>query len=169
MGKKKRLRKMIEDTEATWDDIVHAGIGTLAKAAKKGKKKRFGKAVKRGKKTLDLELPELESIVFAPEEIEIAYAPTGNGWYEVDVNGIVVERVQGEEAAAGRAGELLQAHASLADGKQATSETGILDVGGGWYDVVVSGVPVEKVRGMEAAEERMAEVRAFNEGSSEDE
>ena len=169
MGKKKRLRKMIEDTEATWEDIVHAGIGTLAKAAKKGKKKRFGKAVKRGKKALDLELQELESIVFASDEIEIAYAPTGNGWYEIDVNGVVIDRVQGEEAAADRAGELLKAHASLAGGKQSASETGILDIGGGWYDVVVSGVPIEKVQGMEAAEERMAEVQALNEGSSENE
>jgi hypothetical protein len=165
--KRKRIQTLMNKGDGiVWDDLVLAGIGTLAKAAKKGKRKRFDRAVERGVKTLDLEIPELDDLVYddtgdVGSDPVISYSPHGGGWYNIEIDNLIVGRVKGEEEAATRAGELLEAFASL-DPEERDMETGSFHSGGGWYQLMVNGVPVDKVRGEEAANERYAEIEAFN-------
>ena len=167
MGKKKRQRKKIEkwvssEDPVTFDDIVHAGVAALGEAAGSGKKKKFRKAVERGQKIAGLDLPGLTELLY-PEDEEpvIAYSHSGGGWYEVDVHGYVVDKVQGEEAAASRAGELLEQYASL-EANEVSADTGVKHTGGGWYQILVHGVPVDTVQGEEAAAQRYEEIKALN-------
>lgn len=165
--KRKQIKKiMTKGDGVTWDELVLAGIGTLAKAAKKGKKKSFDKAVDRGIKTLELDIPELEQMVYTDSggaaEPVISYSPHGGGWYNIEVDGVIVERIKGEEESANRAGELLEAFAGLDPDDQESTETGLIHTGGGWYDLMVNGVPIEKIRGEEAANERFADIEALN-------
>ncbi len=95
-----------------------------------------------------------------PKNPVIAYRPTAGGWYDIEIEGTVVETIQGEEGAAKRAGDLLAAFAALEPEEQERMHTGIVDHGGGWYLVSIAGVPVDRVRGKETAEERFAEVCA---------
>jgi hypothetical protein len=166
--KRKRIKKLMAKGDGVvWDDLVLAGIGTLAEAAKKRKKKVFDKAVERGIRTLDLEIPELDDLVYddtddAGSDPVISYSPHGGGWYNIEIDAVIVERIKGEEEAANRAGELLESFAALDPEEQDNVETGVFHSGGGWYRLVVNGVPVGKVQGEEAANERYAEIEAFN-------
>lgn len=171
MGAKKKRKKMekimAKGDGVTWDELVLAGIGTLAKASKKGKKKSFNRAVDRGIKTLELNIPDLDEMVYADEggsnaEPVISYSPHGGGWYNIDVDGVIVERIKGEEDAANRAGELLEAFAGLDPDDQLSTETGLVHTGNGWYDLKVNGVPIDKIRGEEEANERYAQIEALN-------
>lgn len=169
--KRRRIKKMMAKGDGiTWDELVLAGIGTLAKAAKKGKKKTFNRAVKRGIVTLDLDIPELEEMVYSDEGAEsepvISYSPHGGGWYNIEVDDLIVDRVKGEEESANRAGELLEAFAELDPKDQESIETGVFHTGGGWYELKVNGVPIEKVQGEEAAQERYAEIETLNNAES---
>ena len=167
MGKKKRQRKKIKkwiltDQGVSFDDIIHAGVSVLSDAAASGKKKKFKKAVKKGQGVVARDLPGLTELLY-PEDDEpvIAYSHSGGGWYEVDVHGYVVDKVQGEEAAASRAGELLEQFASI-EANEVSGDTGVKHTGGGWYQVLVHGVPVDTVQGEDAATERYEEIKALN-------
>jgi poly(hydroxyalkanoate) granule-associated protein len=80
---------------------------------------------------------------------DIEARATGNGWYEVRVHGVVVDKVRGEEAATARVKELRAQDFSA--GSQA-GEVSIEATGGGWYEVRVDGVAVDKVQGRRAAD-----------------
>lgn len=83
----------------------------------------------------------------------------GGGWYEVRVRGVVVEKVQGEGAAAERVAALQREEAAL----PASARDGGVEaepVGGGWYEVKVNGLVVEKVQGKAAAEAAVARLGA---------
>ena len=172
MGKKKqrkkakrRLDKWTKDLD--FDDVVLAGIGVLVDAAKRNKKKRFKQARRSGMAALDKGWKSIEQLVLADDdptgsdEPVISYEHQGGGWYSVDVNGLAVARIQGEEAAAEHAGSLLEAYAALDADKQAAGQTGLLHTGGGWYEIHVDGVPVERIRGKEAATARHDEILAL--------
>lgn len=166
--KRKRIQKMMAKGDGvTWDELVLAGIGTLAKAAKKGKKRSFIRAVDRGIKSLELDIPELDAMVYTDSEASgtdpvISYSPHGGGWYNIEIDEVVVARVKGEEESANRAGELLEAFAELDPEDQANAETGVFHTGGGWYQLVVNGIPVDKVQGEQAANERYSEIESLN-------
>ena len=127
----------------------------LGKAASKGKKKRFKKAMSRGENLATAGIGSLDRLL-APEVEEpvISYAHSGGGWFTVDIGGVIVDTVQGEEAAAARAGELLEEYAALDN--QDPTRYGIYESGGGWYEIVVHGVPVARIQGQEEAEEFFA-------------
>lgn len=170
MGKKKqrkRIKKILREEEGLIiDDIVLAGVGTLAKAAKKDRRKIFAKAVERGQRAIELDVAALNSLIFTTDESQIrepviSYTPHGGGWFSIEIDGIVVERVKGETDSAARAGQLLEAYAAL-DGADNAGTTGVVSTGGGWYEVTVSGVPVHKVQGRELAEQRMNEINDLN-------
>ncbi len=171
MGKRKRrkrIEKILRDGDGiVIDDIVLAGVGTLAKAAKKDRQKTFTKAVERGHRAIELDVEALNSLVFPVGESRrasepvISYSPHGGGWFRIEINGTVVERVKGEEASAARAGELLESYAALS-GKTNPEKTGVIPTGGGWYEIVVSGVPVDKVQGRDLADQRLAEIEGLN-------
>lgn len=171
MGKKKqakRVSKWIEkDDGVTFDDLVYAGLGVLGKSAAKGKKKRFKKAVTRGEALATAGIDSLDRLL-APEieDPVISYAHSGGGWFTVDIGGVIVDTVQGEEAAASRAGELLEGYAALDSDKQDPARYGIYDSGGGWYEIVVHGVPVARIQGQESAEEFFAGLESASQPDS---
>jgi hypothetical protein len=70
--------------------------------------------------------------------------------------------VQGEESAAAKAGALLEAFAAQDSDTQQTDRTEVMHVGGGWYVILIQGVPVDRVRGQEDADVRYQEILAFN-------
>lgn len=174
MGKKKRRKKLakkidrwVDESDFTEQELMLAGVGLMAKAVEKGKKKAFKRAVKTGEKLAAVGLSVLESAEQQTEaamppsdEAVISYEGRGGGWYGVSVDGVLVDSVQGEEAAAERAAELLAAYAALDPAEQLSKATEIVHTGGGWYDIKVKGVPVARVRGKEVAEERFEEISA---------
>ena len=161
----KRIKKIIRKSSVDWDDIVLAGLGTLSRAAKKDKRKLFTNAVKRGIDVVEMEIPAVDRIIYEEHDkpVEgsdpvISYSPHGGGWFNVEIDGQVVERVKGEEESAARAGELLEAFAALDPEEQADRTSGIFHTGGGWYTLKINGVPVDKVRGEDKASDRMSDV-----------
>lgn len=181
MGKKKKkTRKLakkvdaaIRDKGISRADIMHAGLGVLASAVEKGKKKRFRNARLQGRALAKVGTPVTTEIVSEASQDDtttrdgpvIGYRPNGGGWYDVEVGSTVVARVQGEEEAASRAGQLLERFAGLDASDQASGPTGVREQGGGWYTIQVEGVPLERVRGRDAAEEAIAKIAALNAGA----
>lgn len=161
----KKLRKAIQRDEVTLNEIVNAGIGVLVKAAEKGKRKPFRKAEKRGRKTIEAGVPALDALLDGSDDTVddpvISYRHRGGGWYDIEVDEAIVDRVQGEAAAAERAGELLEGYAALEPGVQRDRRSGIFDSGGGWYEIFENGVPVVRVQGRDAAEEHVERLRAL--------
>ena len=166
--KRKQLLKRIEKTidkgdGVSYDDLAVVGLGVLVDSAKDKKSKRFWKTHKRGTKAAAMGFPVIDSIFAMEEETDlvepvISYRHQGGGWYDIEVGGSVVDRVQGETDAAERAGELLEQAAAM-DG---AIEDGVSHSGGGWYELVVGGVPVERVQGQEAAETAMERIESLN-------
>jgi poly(hydroxyalkanoate) granule-associated protein len=84
---------------------------------------------------------------------------TGNGWYEVRVRGVVVDKVHGEEEAAEKVGRLLEEDAALTSAQREAGAEAVKG-GGGWYTITLNGLAVDKVQGQEAAEARVAALEA---------
>lgn len=180
MGKKrKKQRRKLAATIEEWlqdaaideRELILVGIGVMAHDVTKNKKgKRFKKSLRMGRKLAAIGLPSLS----APRAVSatvtstngdtgsepplIAYAPLGGGWYAIEVDGVVVRHLQGEEDAAAAVAELLAKYAALDPDEQQKRETVLAHSGGGWYDIKVRGVPVDRVRGREDAEDRFAEI-----------
>lgn len=180
MGKSKKQKKRakvaakvdrwVAEAELSEEELIMAGLGVMAKAVEQGQKKLFNRAMKAGRRLADFGLPSLDAPATDRQgsasdattsnlsEPVISYQHNGGGWYTVEVAGIEVDRVQGEQPAAERARELLAAYAGQ-DGKHQTNRTtGINHVGGGWYEVKVAGVPVDRVRGKDSVEERYGQL-----------
>ena len=172
----KRVERFVDRHDVTYDDLAMAGVGVLAttlpgkkhKRVAKRATKSFDKLVDRGRRlapdglapqpeTADVEgspASSAEKSSAASAEPVISYQSNGGGWYTIQVDGIEVDRVKGEGPAADRAGELLAKYAALEPSVQRASETALTHSGGGWYDVVVNGVPVDRMRGRDAVNER---------------
>lgn len=177
MGKKSKKQKKrakvaskvdrwVAEAQLSEEELIMAGLGVMAKAVEQGQKKLFDRAMKAGRRLADLGLPSLDTprsnrkeatrdaTASNPSEPVISYQHNGGGWYSVEVSGIEVDRLQGEQPAAERAGELLAAYAGQDAAGQTSRTTGITHIGGGWYEVKVAGVPVDRVRGKDSVEER---------------
>lgn len=162
----KKAEKWVDSGKVTLPDVVLAGLGVVAKAAD-GSKKTLRKTVTRGEELLDRDrdsLTELYALAVSTTPIDagpvIAYAPAGGGWYDVTINEVPVTRVRGEVAAAEKAGSLFARYAQLDPDDQSSRQTAVVKRGGGWYDVVVEGVPIDRVRGEEEAQERLEQIAA---------
>lgn len=167
----KKLNKMIESDESlSPQDLIYVGMSVFAKAADKGSRKVYRKAAKRGRTMLEFDLPAINDfakphLTNQKHELEdpvISYQLHGGGWYEIMVGDTTVTRVQGEEEAAAMAGELLERYAALDANVQGVDRHGAFHVGGGWYEIVVAGVPIDRIQGRDAADERLLEVAALN-------
>lgn len=162
-----KVDRWIAKQDLSEQELMMAGLGLMARAVEQSKKKAFKKAVKAGRRIADAGLPSLETLLAQdltePDagDAVISYEARGGGWYGVSVDGVTVDSVQGEEAAAARAAELFAAHAALDSDRQESVRTGMFHSGGGWYDLLVRGVPVARVRGKDAAEERFAEIESL--------
>lgn len=163
-----KVDQWIAEQDLSEQELMMAGLGLMARAVEQSKKKVFKRAVKAGRRLNDVGLPSFEALI-AKDDAEpdaddavISYGARGGGWYGVAVDGVLVDSVQGEEAAAARTAELLAAHAALDPDRQESVRTGMFHSGGGWYDLLVRGVPVARVRGKEAAEERFTEIESFS-------
>lgn len=166
-----RFTEWLTDNEITEQDLILAGLGVAARSVRTGKRKAFKKAHRTGRRLAKagamLEALNPGTInrsaarpTEAPADSEpvIAYQHNGGGWYSVEVAGIEVDRLQGEQPAAERAGALLAAYAVQDARTQQSRETSVSHVGGGWYEVKVAGVPVDRVRGKSAVEERYGQL-----------
>jgi polyhydroxyalkanoate synthesis regulator phasin len=103
----------------------------------------------------DLDAARKERDVQRASVPDIEARSTGGGWYEIRVHGLVVDKVQGEDAAAARVEQLrAQDFSTGSDG--APGEITVAATGGGWYEVRVDGVAVDKVQGKRAAEAAVA-------------
>lgn len=160
-----RTTEWLTDNEISEEDLLLAGLGVAAQSVRAGKRKTFKKAHKVGRRIakagtiLDALRPGVTAAPApSPSEPVISYEHSGGGWYSVQVSGVEVDRIQGEQSAAERAGILLAAYASQDAGSQDVGKTGISHVGGGWYEVKVAGVPVDRIRGRDAVEERYGEL-----------
>ena len=156
----RRVDEWVTDAELSERELMLAGIGVMARAIERGQRKLFKKALRKGRRLVDHGIPAIESEAPEPSDPVISYEETGGGWFSIAVDGLEVDRVQGEEAAAARSGSLLEAFAALDTDVQAERSTGATHAGGGWYDVTVHGVPVARVRGHAAAEEWLSKVGA---------
>lgn len=176
MGKKERKKLArrvdgaITQRGISVEDLIYAGLGSLAKAEKKGKKKVFTRLGELGQKVVAIGMPATVELIETAQPVPsesyrnpmIAYRPNGGGWYNVEVGDHVVATVQGEEEAAQRAGRLLAEFAALDLEEQEGRVTGIRDQGGGWYTVQVEGVPLDRVRGRAAAERMLEDVMTLD-------
>jgi len=171
VGKKKKLAKRVskmlkKDDGITQEDVWNAGLGVLADSATAGKSKIFNKARKRGIALAGLGIDGLSAVrdrlVLEGDDSHadpsISYQAHGGGWYNLTVDGIIVDRIQGEVAAAERASELLESFTAQETAKRAVTRSGIFHNGGGWYEIVTNGVPIHLIKGKEAAEEKSAEI-----------
>lgn len=167
----KRVDRFVEANDVTYDELAMAGIGYLGtklpgkkhKNAKKQTKKvrrKFDELVEWGERLAPESvavtasaLAADEALADAPEPV-ISYQPHGGGWFAIEIDGVLVERVQGEDNAAQTAGALLAAYAALEADEQSDGSTSVTHTGGGWYEVVVRGVPIDRIRGKDAVTER---------------
>lgn len=115
------------------------------------------KSVQQLSKNLDALKHERTIAVEAEPAVEAV--ATGNGWYEIRVRGVVVDKAHGEDAAADKVSALLEQDAALTNGKREAGAEAVKS-GGGWYTVQFNGLAVDKVQGQEAAEARVAELEA---------
>ena len=170
----KRVERFIDKSEVSYDDLAMAGVGLLATTLPdKGQKKQakqaakaFDKLVKRGRRLApegiaqqpepapQLKRAKTEATSAASTEPVISYQAHDAGWYTIHVDDIEVDRVLGKEAAAERAGELLEKYEALEPANQRSGETALTHTGGGWYVVIVNGVPIDRMRGRDATHER---------------
>lgn len=165
-----KVDRWVAEAQLSEEELIMAGLGVMAKAVEQGQKKLFNRAIKAGRRLADLGIPSLDTPGSQREEATpdaptsslsepvISYQHNGGGWYSVKVAGIEVDRLQGEQPAAERAGELLAAYAGQDAADQKSRETGITHVGGGWYEVRVAGVPVDRVRGKDRVVERYGQL-----------
>jgi polyhydroxyalkanoate synthesis regulator phasin len=106
------------------------------------------KSLRQLSKNLDAAKRERQVVRDSVPDVE-ARASAG-GWYEIRVHGLLVDRVQGEDAATRRVAELRAQDFST--GPQEAREITTEATGGGWYEVKVDGVVVDKVQGRRAAD-----------------
>lgn len=152
----------LTDNSVSTEDLVMAGLGVAAKSARIGRRKPFKRARNTGRRLVAEGFPAPVDVTRTTptsdetnrSEPVISYQHNGGGWYSIEVAGFEVDRVQGEQPAAERAGSLLAAYASLDSTSQQSRSTGVDHVGGGWYEVTVAGVPVDRVRGKSAVAQR---------------
>ncbi len=164
-----RVSTWLTENSVTTEDLLMAGLGVAARSARKGKRKPFKRASKSGRRLVADGFPAFANIANASTDSDkpmssepvISYQHNGGGWYSVEVGGFEVDRVQGEESAAERAGSLLAAYASLDSESQQSRSTGVDHVGGGWYEVTVAGVPVDRVRGKSAVAEQYPQLVSY--------
>lgn len=176
----KRVERFAEANDVTYDQLAMAGLGFLATKLPGKKQKKAERTTKRvAGEFRDLVrwgeriAPEVESdsavdepetvaevddvATDAPEPV-ISYQPRDEDWYAIEIDGVHVDLVQGEQAAAQLAGELLANYAALEPERQRESTTSIVHTGGGWYEVIVQGVPVDRVRGKQVVTDRFGHI-----------
>lgn len=100
-----------------------------------------------------------ERTIEAEARPEITAVETGNGWYDIVVYGKVVGNVHGEAAAVEEVGRLQRENATLTDAERASGVEAVKG-GGGWYQIKLNGLTVDKVQGKEAAETEVARLEA---------
>ncbi len=115
------------------------------------------KSVQQLSKNLDALRRERE--IEAEAHPEVTARATGNGWYEIAVHEVAVEKVHGEEEAVERVAALQRENSTLTADERAAGVEAVKG-GGGWYQIKLNGLVVEKVQGQEAADAAVARLEA---------
>lgn len=115
MAKKSKNRLPTDIQEAT-QRVLHAGVGALSVTEKKGSK-LFKKLVKKGKRYDGVGLEQVEQMRQSVQDLSenldaaertfgVEAVKAGGGWYEIRLQGLVVRKVQGQDAADAAVAEL---------------------------------------------------------------
>ncbi len=107
----------------------------------------------------NLDALRTEREIEAEAQPEAEARATGNGWYEIVVHDVAVEKVHGEDEAVERVAELQRENATLTAAER-TSGVEAVKGGGGWYQIKLNGLVVEKVQGQDAADAAVARLEA---------
>lgn len=155
-----QVRKVADDTlgelEKRMQDVVTTtlqglGIPTRDEVAS------LRKSVQQLSKNLDA--LKHERRIEAEAQPEVTAVETGNGWYDVVVYDRVVGKVHGEEEAVEEVARLQRENAALTDAERSAGVEAVKG-GGGWYQIKLNGLVVDKVQGKEAAETEVARLEA---------
>lgn len=149
------LDSLLEGLEARIEQAVTATLHGLG-VPTRDEFEELQKSLNQLARQLDAARRERQVAEASTPDIEARAA--GGGWYEIRVHGLVVDKVQGEEAAAARVEELRAQDFSTGP-KQASTITAE-PTGGGWYEVKVDGVVVDKVQGRKAADAAIRRLEA---------
>jgi hypothetical protein len=146
------------DRPETLEEFMLAGIGVFERGSS-NRPRKFRKALKRGRKA------QRSSDTYAGALARVnAVSPVyvlpggGGGWHEIWLREILVGRVQGEDEALRRMAELTLEYIDVDEGERA-APADMRAGGGGWYELTVHGVVVDRVQGEQEARARVDQFR----------
>ncbi len=155
-----KVRKVADDTINTFEQRVQEAV-TMALQSLGIPTRDEIASLRQSVKQLSKNLDALkhERTVEAEAQPEIVAVETGNGWYDISVYDRVIGKAHGEEEAIEEITRLQQENATLT---AAERDSGIEAVkgGGGWYQIKLNGLVVDKVQGKEAADMEVARLEA---------
>lgn len=155
-----KVRKVADDTFSTLEQRVQEALTVALQTLGIPTKEEIAglrKSVQQLSKNLDALSHERK--IEAQAQPEIVAVETGNGWYDITVYDRVVSKAHGEEEAIEEISRLQKENATLTEA-QRTSGVEAVKGGGGWYQIKLNGLVVDKVQGKEAAETEVARLEA---------
>ncbi len=155
-----KVRKAADDTFSSLEQRVQEALTTALQTLGIPTKDEIAglrKSVQQLSKNLDALSHERK--IEAQAQPEIVAVETGNGWYDIAVYDRVVGKAHGEEEAIEEISRLQKEHATLTEAERSSGVEAVKG-GGGWYQIKLNGLVVDKVQGKEAADTEVARLEA---------
>ena len=155
-----KVRKVADDTFSTLEQRVQEALTTALQTLGIPTKEEIAglrKSVQQLSKNLDALSHERK--IEAQAQPEIVAVESGNGWYDISVYDRVVGKVHGEEEAIEEISRLQKENATLTEAERSSGVEAVKG-GGGWYQIKLNGLVVDKVQGKEAADTEVARLEA---------
>lgn len=155
-----KVRKVADDTLNTFEQRVQEAVTVALQGLgipTRDEIAALRKSVQQLSKNLDALKHERK--IEAEAQPEIVAVETSNGWYDIVVHDKVVGKVHGEEEAIDEVARLQQENATLTAAERASGVEAVKG-GGGWYQIKLNGLVVDKVQGKEAADTEVARLEA---------
>ena len=155
-----KVRKVADDTLSTLEQRVQEALTTALKSLGIPTKEEIAglrKSVQQLSKNLDALAHERK--IEAEAQPEIVAVETGNGWYDISVYDRVVGKAHGEEEAIEEISRLQKENTTLTEAERSSGVEAVKG-GGGWYQIKLNGLVVNKVQGKDAADAEVARLEA---------
>ncbi|MEP0546000.1 MAG: phasin family protein [Rhodothermales bacterium] len=155
-----KVRKAADDTFSSLEHRVQEALTTALQTLGIPTKEEIAglrKSVQQLSKNLDALSHERK--IEAQAQPEIVAVETGNGWYDITVYDRVVSKAHGEEEAIEEISRLQKENATLTEAQRSSGVEAVKG-GGGWYQIKLNGLVVDKVQGKEAADTEVARLEA---------